>query len=159
MIMPRDCLTQQGLQPALMTGYLISRFTDWSIAPKIDLPAASSISMRIMSSNRMNGVLGSPSEMVSRQRFSAMHEYPRDASLFDTVPEPTIVPARALRVLHRCAINCAKLKTMSTPAFGCPTSFPFQVERSGRCTFASFHASPNSSGVTATGEKLVAGLD
>jgi len=79
--------------------------------------------------------------------------------LFDTVPEPMMLPARTLRVLHRCEISWGKLNTMSTPACGCPTSLPFQVERSGRCTLPPFHASPNSSGVTATGEKLIAGFD
>ena len=58
-----------------------------------------------------------------------------------------------------CAMSCAKLKVMSTPASGWPKSAPLMRLSSGRCTLPSRQASPSSSGVTATGENAVAGFD
>ena len=46
------------------------------MAPKIDFPAASNISMRIVSPNFMNGVLAPPSSMFSIERRSAMQAEP-----------------------------------------------------------------------------------
>jgi len=45
------------------------RATSWSIAPKIDAPAASFISIRIVSPKRMKGVFGAPPSIVSIARF------------------------------------------------------------------------------------------
>jgi hypothetical protein len=42
---------------------------------------------------------------------------------------------------------------------GSPEQLSFTCESSGRCSLPSRHASPSSSGVTATGEKLDAGFD
>lgn len=44
----------------------------WSIAPKMLAPSLPLTSMRMVSPNFMNSVLGLPSWMVSMQRFSAM---------------------------------------------------------------------------------------
>ena len=51
-----------------------------------------------------------------------MQQEPRDASLFDTVPEPMIDPAPRTRVFAACAINCGKENVMSSPAFGAPNT-------------------------------------
>ena len=72
--------------------------------------------MRIVSPNFMKSVNGLPSWMVSMARFSAMQLYPLGHSvrpldstpLLLTVPEPTMEPARTLRVLQMCAINWPK---------------------------------------------------
>ena len=69
-----------------------------------------------------------------------------------------IVPALSSRVRAACAISVAKSNVMSTPAFGRPNKAPFKCDIKGRCTLASRHAPPSSSAVTATGEKLDAGL-
>ena len=53
----------------------------------------------------------------------------------------------------------ANENVMSSPALGAPNRAPFRCTASGRCTLPSVHASPSSSGVTATGEKAVAGFD
>ena len=70
-----------------------------------------------------------------------------------------MLPATSSRVFATCAISVANSNVMSTPAFGRPNSAPFRCETSGRCTLPSRHASPSSSGVTATGEKPLAGFD
>ncbi|MNT11169.1 hypothetical protein D3C72_1460360 [compost metagenome] len=74
------------------------------------------------------------------------------------VPLPTTVPARRLRVLATWAINWPKWKVMSGPASHMPTLRPFQLVCSVRWTRPPRHASPSSSGVTATGLNAVAGL-
>src|SRR5215207_1876825 len=83
------------LRGHLSTAYTagVQRATFWSMAPKIDWPARSNISMRMRSPNAMNGVTGLPLSMVSRTRRSAMQEQPAPASRLATVPEPTTVPA------------------------------------------------------------------
>jgi hypothetical protein len=75
------------------------------------------------------------------------------------VPEPRIVPARALRVFVMCASRRGKSKVMSTPASGLPKGAPLISTVSGRLILPPSHASPNSSGVTATGENAVEGFD
>ena len=79
--------------------------------------------------------------------------------MFDTVPEPMIEPASSSRVFATWATSWPKSKVMSTPASGLPKSLSLRCTTSGRCTLASFQASPSSSGVTATGLKAEAGLD
>ena len=79
--------------------------------------------------------------------------------LFDTVPEPTMLPAPSSRVFAACATSSAKPKVMSPPAFGRPKGASLRVTSSGRCSFEPAQASPSSSGVTATGEKALAGFD
>src|SRR5690606_182327 len=59
--------------------------TSWSIAPKIDAPLSSSISILTRSPNFMNGVFASPSRMISSTRFSARHDAPFDSSWFAIV--------------------------------------------------------------------------
>ncbi len=81
------------------------------------------------------------------------------SSLFETVPEPTMLPATRSRVFARCAISLPNENVMSTPAFGRPNGVPFRCTTSGRWTLPSCHARPSSSGVTATGEKPDAGFD
>src|SRR4051812_27288207 len=61
--------------------------TFWSMAPKIDWPARSSISMRIGSQTFMKGVVGLPVSIAPRTRRSAMQEQPAEASRLATVPE------------------------------------------------------------------------
>src|SRR6187402_2113184 len=68
-----------------------------------------------------------------------------------------IAPAPSLRVFVTCAMSCAKLKVMSTPASGWPNTRPLIRLERGRWTLLSRQASPSSSGVTATGAKAVAG--
>src|SRR5471032_734148 len=79
--------------------------------------------------------------------------------LFDTVPEPMMVPAASSRVRAACATSCAKLKVMSSPAFGLPKGWRFSSTSKGRCSLAPFQSAPNSSGVTATGENALAAFD
>ena len=62
------------------------------------------------------------------------------------------------RVLAACSISRAKSKVMSVPASGLPNGLPLMNESSGRCSLWPRQASPSSSGVTATGEKALAGL-
>src|SRR3984893_17243252 len=88
-----------------------------------------------------------------------MQQEPREASRLETVPEPMIEPAPSTRVLAACATSWAKEKVMSSPALGAPNSVPFRCTDSGRCTLPSDHASPSSSGVTATREQALAGFD
>ena len=64
--------------------------------------------MRTRSPNFMNGVVGLPLSMVSSVRLSARQAEPTSPLLFDTVPEPTIVPAASARVLAACAISCGE---------------------------------------------------
>ena len=56
--------------------------------------------MRTRSPNFRNGVTGLPCSICSSVRRSARHAEPRLRSWFEIVPEPMIVPARALRVLR-----------------------------------------------------------
>src|SRR5690606_2616821 len=105
--------SKKGYAPEYFTTY-------WSMAPKIDLPAASHISMRMRSPNFMNGVFGLPSLFVSIMRIAARQEKPFEASLFGTVPLPTMAPARGRRVLAAWAIRSARLNCMSAPASGSP---------------------------------------
>ena len=65
--------------------------------------------------------------------------------------------AQRVREYAAWATNSWKPKPIALP-LGCPNSLPFQLTRTGRCTRPSFHAGPSSSGVTATGLKLVAGF-
>ncbi len=51
-----------------------------------------------------------------------------------------MAPAPRRRVRVTCAISCAKLKVMSTPASGRPKSAPLMRLTSGRCTLQSRHA-------------------
>ena len=85
--------------------------------------------------------------------------YPVAGSRFEIVPVPIIVPAGRSRVLAACAMRSCRLKVASTPALGSPSRWPFTWHSSFRCTLPSCQASPSSSGVTATGEKPVAGFD
>ncbi len=129
------------------------------MAPKIEAPVAPNISMRTTSPNCRKGVFGAPCSMVSIARTSARQEEPTARwSLFETVPEPRIVPAPRRRVRAACWISSGKPKVMSAPAFGWPISRPFTWLTSGRCSRAPSQAAPSASGVTATGEKALAGL-
>ena len=128
------------------------------MAPKIVAPSASSISSRTRSPKRMNGVTGAPCSMVSIMRTSAMHDQPLLRSELLTVPEPTMAPAPSTRVRAAWAISSPKSNCISTPASARPTCFPLNVTSKGLCSLASSQADPSSSGVTATGEKAVAGL-
>src|SRR3989304_2728292 len=76
-----------------------------SMAPKTDRPVASGISMRRRSPNLRKGVEGSPFAIASSMRFSTRHAEPARLSLFDTVPEPMMVPAESGRVRAACAIR------------------------------------------------------
>jgi len=58
---------QNGLRPQAAGEAML-----WSMAPKMLVPSLPLISMRMVSPNFMNSVLGLPSWMVSMQRFSAM---------------------------------------------------------------------------------------
>src|SRR5690606_9386571 len=71
----------------------------WSMAPKIDAPSSSSISMRTRSPKDMNGVFGAPCSNASTVRLSAKQDAPSEVSLLAIVPEPTRVPAESGRVL------------------------------------------------------------
>jgi hypothetical protein len=122
-------------------------------------PSPSSISMRTLSPNFMNGVFGLPCSSVSTVRFSAKHEAPLPVSWLATVPEPTIVPADSGRVRAACATSWAKSNCMSTPASGAPNHSPLTWLTSGRCTLLPRQASPSSSGVTNTGLSAERGLD
>ena len=68
--------------------------------PKRLVPSAARISISTVSPAFMNGVSGLPFSMVSIMRRSARQEMPRARSAFDTVPEPTMVPAVNARVLR-----------------------------------------------------------
>src|SRR5215217_9640878 len=80
------------------------------------------------------------------------------ASLLDTVPEPTMVPALNGRVLAAWAFRGGKSKVMSTPALGRPNGWPLRVQWSGSLSLAPSHAGPSSSGVTATGDSAEEGF-
>ena len=56
---------------------------------------------------------------------------PPSGSLFETVPEPMIVPAPSGRVLAAWAIRAGKSKVMSSPAFGQPKGLPLTAQESG----------------------------
>jgi len=71
---------------------------------------------------------------------------------------PMMAPAPSGRVFAAWATSRAREKFMSTPALGAPSRLPLMWETSGRCTLPSRQASPSSSGVTATGEKLLDGF-
>ena len=45
---------------------------------------------------------------------------------FETVPDPTIVPAESALVLAACAMSVGKSKVISVPAFGAPNRWPFK---------------------------------
>src|SRR4029450_6940541 len=116
------------------------------MAPKIDWPARSNISMRMRSPNAMNGVTGLPLSMVSRTRRSAMQEQPTPASRLATVPEPKTVPASRCRVRAAWAMSWPKSKVRSVAALGWPNSLPFKVEISGRVRLPPSPGAPSSSG-------------
>src|SRR5581483_7043776 len=80
----------------------------WSIAPKIDRPSPSSISIRTRSPKRMNPVRGAPCSTSSSARRSEMQAEPVLRSSLETVPEPTIVPAPSRRVCATCSISRVK---------------------------------------------------
>ncbi|CAN6484155.1 unnamed protein product [Victoria cruziana] len=128
-----------------------------SIAPNSGRSCRSRASMRTVSPKRMKPVLAAPSRIISIARRSAMQAEPAAPPALLTVPEPSRVPARRRRVAAACAISCGKLKFISRP-FGWPNQAPFQSMRSGSCTRPSCQAGPSSSGVTATGAKLLEGL-
>ena len=69
------------------------------MAPKIESPFESNISIRIVSPNFMNDVEGLPSAMISSMRISAKQDAPLPVSSLAMVPEPTMVPAVKGRVL------------------------------------------------------------
>src|SRR5215472_8900039 len=69
-----------------------------------------------------------------------------------------MVPALRFRVLAAWLINAGKSKHISLPALGRPNSFPLRRDTSGKWILPPSHASPSSSGVTATGEALLGGL-
>ena len=74
-------------------------------------------------------------------------------------PSRRCCPPRA-RASSRRARSASRSRTSCRrPAFGRPNSAPLRCETSGRCTLPSRHASPSSSGVTATGENALAGFD
>ena len=62
-----------GVRAAHPLSYLT---TFWSMAPKMEAPSASNISMRTRSPNFMKPVLGSPYSIVSIERRSAMQAEP-----------------------------------------------------------------------------------
>src|SRR5579885_1696412 len=129
------------------------------MAPKIDRPEASSISMRTRSPKRRNGVSALPRSIVSIMRRSARQDEPAAGSRLETVPEPMIVPASSARVRAAWAIRVGKSKFMSRPASGRPSSTPFTRLSSGKWMVRPSQAGPSSSGVAATGEKAVAGFE
>src|SRR3990167_3773489 len=106
----------------------------------------------------MKGVVALPCSRISSMRFSAIQEDPFERSVLETVPEPIMVPAPKFRVLAAWAIKVGKSNVISTPAFGQPNNFLFRCVINGKFTFLPSHALPNSSGVTATGEKAEEGL-
>jgi hypothetical protein len=65
-----DSVSHRRRQPRRLGGAA----TFCSIAPKIDAPDASNISMRTLSPYFMNAVAGLPSAIISSARLSAMHE-------------------------------------------------------------------------------------
>ncbi|MNQ20239.1 hypothetical protein D3C85_333240 [compost metagenome] len=79
--------------------------------------------------------------------------------MFDTVPEPTMLPAPSSRVFAAWATSWAKLKVMSSPAFGLPNGLSLRSTSSGKCSLLSAQSAPSSSGVTATGENALAAFD
>src|SRR5690554_3044597 len=125
----------------------------------METPLLSSISISMRSPKDINGVLGLPSLMISRQRTSARQQEPSLLPTLDTVPEPITVPAMSERVLAQCEISVGKSKVMSLPALGEPINVPLRVALSGKCNLTPSHASPSSSRVTRTGVKLVHGFD
>src|SRR5690606_28651101 len=130
-----------------------------SMAPKMLLPSRSNISIRTRSPNDMNGVTGLPVSSASTVRFSAKHDAPRLVSWLAMVPEPTMVPADSGRVRAAWATSCEKSNCMSTPASGAPNHSPLTWVTSGRCSLLPRQASPSSSGVTNTGDRVERGLD
>ena len=121
----------------------------------MDRPSAPVISIRTRSENFSQGVWGAPWSMVSIARRSAMQDEPAARSGLATVPDPMIVPEINGRVIAACAISRGKSNTMPSHAFGWPNIDPFTSLISGRSMEPPFQASPNSSGVIATGEKEV----
>ena len=71
----------------------------------------------------MNGVLGLPCSMVSRQRTSARQQEPLSLPTLDTVPEPITVPLISERDLAQCAMSMGKSNVISMPALGAPDSY------------------------------------
>src|SRR5260221_282430 len=129
-----------------------------SIAPKIELPAGASVSGRPPRPKPRNRAAACPLAIVSIMRRSARQDEAALGSRFDTVPEPMMLPASSSRVRAAWAIKVGKSKFMSVPAFGLPSSVPLRWLISGRWTVRPSQAAPRSSGVTATGEKAVAGF-
>ena len=78
-------------------------------------------------------------------------------SAFETVPEPTIVPALSRRVRAQWATRSGKENAISAPEAD-PTRSPFSATCRFMQTRPSRHAAPSSSGVTAIGAKLVEGF-
>ena len=129
------------------------------MAPKIGAAVASRISIRTRSPNFRNGVCGAPCSMVSMARRSAMQDEPDGAVLVcngagadDGARQPAGGSWPHARSGAGNRTSCRHAR------WGGRTSAPFSSVTSGRSIEPPFHASPNSSGVTATGEKARPGF-
>ena len=91
--------------------------------PNRSRPAASRISIAIVSPADMNGVVALPPSIVSIARRSARHETPRARSAFDTVPLPRIVPA-VKRARPRDVRDQIEEREVHLARVGSPTSAP-----------------------------------
>ena len=131
-------------------------------------PSSRSGSCRRM---RMNGVLASPfTDRLDRALFGDARiadpalatglPGPPSLSLLETVPEPMIVPAPR-RAGSRCVRDerAGSRTSCRRPHSAGRRGLPLRVESSGRCSLPASHASPSSSGVTATGESVEEGFD
>ena len=128
--------------------------------PKTSRPAASRISIAIVSPTAMNGVdRAGRRRSVSSARRSTRHETPRARSAFDTVPLPRIVPAVNARVRAMWAMRSKNEKCISPGVGIADQRAVVGSSARGRWTRPSRQAAPSSSGVTANGENAVAGFD
>ena len=110
------------------------------MAPKIEWPSASSISMRDRVAelqerrlrragiDRLDGARSRRCRN-SRRRPRAIGLPGPPSRLFDTVPEPMMVPATSGRVLAAWAISVGKSKVMSTPASARPKGLPLSCDQ------------------------------
>src|SRR5271165_5911540 len=120
-------------------------------------PSGKRASISTRSPNLRYGVRASPRSSISMTRFSARQLDPAVLSLFETVPEPTMVPALSLRVPAQWAISPGKENAISSPEPD-PTRSPFSATCRFRPTRPLRQAAPSSSGVSAIGAKLVDGF-
>lgn len=131
--------------------------THWSIAPQVERPVWSSMSMRTRPPKRNQGVRRAPCIACSWPLASAVQPWMMAGSRLDPAPASITLPAVRRWVRAACAMKSGLVKNASAPAFGDPMLRTLTKDSKGGLALTPSLAAPNSLGVTATGDNQLGG--